>query len=67
MVLDQVTETIHGILVYTVCIPLIIHIERDGTSRQRSLGVVVIRGTQVSVVVPTEGMSEIENPFPSIE
>ncbi|KAL7566186.1 hypothetical protein ACA910_011261 [Epithemia clementina (nom. ined.)] len=33
------------------------------TDKTRKLGLVVIRGTQVSLVAPTDGMEEIENPF----
>ncbi|GMI39722.1 hypothetical protein TeGR_g3864 [Tetraparma gracilis] len=35
----------------------------DGTTRERKLGLVVGRGTQVAVVEPGEGREEIENPF----
>mmetsp|Transcript_10164 Transcript_10164/g.14382 ORF Transcript_10164/g.14382 Transcript_10164/m.14382 type:complete len:133 (-) Transcript_10164:92-490(-) len=39
------------------------------TDETRKLGLVVIRGTQVSLVSPQEGMEEIANPFlvPSAE
>mmetsp|Transcript_3929 Transcript_3929/g.5169 ORF Transcript_3929/g.5169 Transcript_3929/m.5169 type:complete len:133 (-) Transcript_3929:228-626(-) len=33
------------------------------TNETRKLGLVVIRGTQVSLVAPEDGMEEIENPF----
>ena len=33
------------------------------TSETRKLGLVVIRGTQVSLVSPEEGTEEIANPF----
>ncbi|CAM9982836.1 unnamed protein product, partial [Choristocarpus tenellus] len=33
------------------------------TEETRDLGLVVCRGTQVSLISPTEGMEEIENPF----
>mmetsp|Transcript_5002 Transcript_5002/g.9226 ORF Transcript_5002/g.9226 Transcript_5002/m.9226 type:complete len:109 (+) Transcript_5002:112-438(+) len=33
------------------------------TDETRKLGLVVIRGTQVSLVAPKEGMEEIANPF----
>ena len=33
------------------------------TSQTRKLGLVVIRGTQVSLVSPEEGTEEIANPF----
>jgi U6 snRNA-associated Sm-like protein LSm7 len=33
------------------------------TDKTRKLGLVVIRGTQVSLVAPKEGMEEIANPF----
>ena len=33
------------------------------TDKTRKLGLVVIRGTQVSLVSPQEGMEEIANPF----
>jgi U6 snRNA-associated Sm-like protein LSm7 len=33
------------------------------TNRSRKLGLVVIRGTQVSLVSPEEGTEEIANPF----
>lgn len=33
------------------------------TDKSRKLGLVVIRGTQVSIVSPEEGMEEIANPF----
>ena len=33
------------------------------TEKTRKLGMVVIRGTQVSLVSPEDGMEEIANPF----
>ena len=33
------------------------------TDRTRRLGLVVVRGTQVSLVAPQEGVEEISNPF----
>ena len=33
------------------------------TDKTRKLGLVVIRGTQVSLVSPQDGMEEIANPF----
>lgn len=33
------------------------------TDKTRRLGLVVIRGTQVSLVSPQDGMEEIANPF----
>ena len=33
------------------------------TDKTRKLGLVVIRGTQVSLVSPKDGMEEIANPF----
>jgi hypothetical protein len=33
------------------------------TNKTRKLGLVVIRGTQVSLVSPQDGMEEIANPF----
>ena len=33
------------------------------TDKTRKLGLVVVRGTQVSLVSPQEGMEEIANPF----
>jgi U6 snRNA-associated Sm-like protein LSm7 len=33
------------------------------TDKSRKLGLVVVRGTQVSLVSPEEGMDEIANPF----
>ena len=33
------------------------------TEKSRKLGLVVVRGTQVSLVSPEEGMEEIANPF----
>jgi U6 snRNA-associated Sm-like protein LSm7 len=33
------------------------------TETTRKLGLVVVRGTQVSLVSPQEGMEEIANPF----
>lgn len=33
------------------------------TDQKRKLGLVVVRGTQVSLVSPQEGMEEIANPF----
>ena len=37
------------------------------TDKTRSLGLVVVRGTQVSLVAPQEGVEEIANPFVSQE
>ena len=33
------------------------------TEKTRMLGLVVVRGPQVSLVSPTEGMEQIDNPF----
>jgi U6 snRNA-associated Sm-like protein LSm7 len=33
------------------------------TNQKRNLGLVVIRGTQVSLVSPNDGTEEISNPF----
>jgi hypothetical protein len=33
------------------------------TDKTRKLGLIVVRGTQVSLVSPQEGMEEIANPF----
>ena len=33
------------------------------TDQKRTLGLVVVRGTQVSLVSPQDGVEEIENPF----
>lgn len=33
------------------------------TDKKRKLGLIVVRGTQVSLVSPEEGMEEIANPF----
>ena len=37
------------------------------TDKKRKLGLVVVRGTQVSLVSPEEGMEEIANPFIAAE
>jgi U6 snRNA-associated Sm-like protein LSm7 len=37
------------------------------TDQTRKLGLVVVRGTQVSLVSPEEGMEEIANPFIAAE
>lgn len=37
------------------------------TDKTRKLGLVVLRGTQVSLVSPEDGMEEIANPFISTE
>jgi hypothetical protein len=37
------------------------------TDKTRKLGLVVIRGTQVSLVSPQDGMEEIANPFLAAE
>lgn len=37
------------------------------TGKSRKLGLVVVRGTQVSLVSPEEGTEEIANPFISNE
>jgi U6 snRNA-associated Sm-like protein LSm7 len=37
------------------------------TNDTRKLGLVVIRGTQVSLVSPKDGMEEISNPFLTVE
>jgi hypothetical protein len=37
------------------------------TSEKRKLGLVVVRGTQVSLVSPDDGMEEIANPFVAAE
>lgn len=37
------------------------------TDQTRRLGLVVIRGTQVSLVSPQEGVEEIANPFMAAE
>jgi U6 snRNA-associated Sm-like protein LSm7 len=33
------------------------------TDKTRKLGLVVCRGTQLSLISPTDGMEEVENPF----
>lgn len=33
------------------------------TDKKRKLGLIVVRGTQVSLVSPEDGMEEIANPF----
>lgn len=33
------------------------------TDKTRKLGLVVVRGTQVSLISPQDGMEEIANPF----
>lgn len=37
------------------------------TEETRELGLVVCRGTQVSLISPRDGMEEIENPFAAPE
>ena len=37
------------------------------TDKTRKLGLVVVRGTQVSLVSPQEGVEEIANPFLAAE
>lgn len=37
------------------------------TGKTRKLGLVVVRGTQVSLVSPEDGMEEIANPFIATE
>jgi U6 snRNA-associated Sm-like protein LSm7 len=37
------------------------------TDQKRKLGLVVVRGTQVSLVSPQDGVEEIANPFLSTE
>lgn len=37
------------------------------TDKKRKLGLVVVRGTQVSLVSPEDGMEEIANPFIAAE
>ena len=37
------------------------------TIATRKLGLVVVRGTQVSLVSPKDGMEEISNPFLTVE
>jgi hypothetical protein len=36
---------------------------RVATERTRKLGLVVVRGTQVSLISPQDGVEEIANPF----
>ena len=38
----------------------------SGRELKRSLGFVVLRGTQVSMVAPSVGMTPIANPFPAL-
>jgi len=53
----------------SLSLPLFRHIPLDPTDHEkisdnkRKLGQVVIRGTQVSLISPQEGMEEIANPF----
>lgn len=51
--------------------PIILSIDPEDmqkvTEKKRRLGLVVIRGTQVSLVSPEEGMEEIANPFATQE
>jgi U6 snRNA-associated Sm-like protein LSm7 len=37
------------------------------TDKTRKLGLIVVRGTQVSLVSPQEGVEEIANPFIAAE
>jgi U6 snRNA-associated Sm-like protein LSm7 len=37
------------------------------TDKTRKLGLIVVRGTQVSLVSPQEGVEEIANPFLAAE
>lgn len=37
------------------------------TNKTRKLGLIVVRGTQVSLVSPQEGVEEIANPFIAAE
>jgi hypothetical protein len=37
------------------------------TDKTRKLGLIVVRGTQVSLVSPQEGVEEIANPFVAAE
>jgi U6 snRNA-associated Sm-like protein LSm7 len=40
---------------------------QTATDERRRLGLVVVRGTQVSLVSPQDGVEEIANPFVSQE
>lgn len=37
------------------------------TENTRALGLVICRGTQVTLISPCEGMEEIQNPFEDAE
>ena len=39
----------------------------EAPSSERELGVVVCRGTSVTLVCPREGMEEIANPFADVD
>ncbi len=37
------------------------------TGKTRKLGLVVVRGTQISLIAPSDEMEEIANPFAEVE
>lgn len=53
----------HAHILFTIYITLDPNDPEQVTSQTRKLGLVVIRGTQVSCVSPEEGTEEIANPF----
>ena len=62
MVLDQTKEIFERKFIESVPISWLILVKGQ-EPRERDLGFVVIRGTQVSMLSPAEGIQEISNPF----
>jgi len=60
-----------NIMIFLLCLINLPKIDSEDpdkiTDRKRKLGLVVVRGTQVSLVSPQEGMEEIANPFIAAE
>lgn len=58
--IDYLTDFLTSIVLIFISDP--VDLQRV-TNKTRKLGTVIIRGTQVSLVSPQEGVEEIANPF----
>jgi len=65
LVLDDVEETIQGANLRTLedqFVALILRMS-EPEPHTRKLGLVVLRGPTITIISPTDGSAEIENPF----
>lgn len=67
LVLDDVEETIQGMILTTLdrrfCSLISSWLILEPEPHTRNLGLVVLRGPTITIISPTDGSAEIENPF----